>query len=207
MKNVIALVGDYWHAGEMIREALEKAAEAAGGIALSFVEHGELADRLKEKPDAVVLFKQNPLNAPKEPLNPWMSPEIEAAIVDYVKGGGRWLAWHTGLAGYDKDSKYVEMLRGRFLHHPKMNDITYTRASDGAELMTLFDEHYFVEVDESQTEVFLRSRSVDGESLAGWAHEYGEGKVCCLTPAHAREALLDEKFQALLAERLQLLLA
>lgn len=207
MKNVIALVGDYWHAGDMIREALEQAAEAAGGIALSFAEHGDLADRLKERPDAVVLFKQNPLNAPQEPFDPWMSPEIETAITRYVKGGGRWLAWHTGMAGYDKDGAYVDMLRGRFLHHPKMNDVTYTRASDGAEVMTLFDEHYFVEVDEARTNVFLRSRSADGESLAGWEHDYGAGKVCCLTPAHAREALLDPKFQAFLAERLRLLMA
>jgi Trehalose utilisation. len=207
MKNVIALVGDYWHAGDMIREALGQAAEAAGGIALAFAEHGELKERLKERPDAVVLFKQNPLNAPEEPHNPWMSPETEAAIIEYVKGGGRWLAWHTGMAGYDKDGAYVEMLRGRFLHHPKMSDVTYTRASDGAEVMTLFDEHYFVEADEARTNVFLRSRSADGESLAGWEHGYGEGKVCCLTPAHAREALLDPKFQALLAERLRLLLA
>jgi|HigsolmetaAR203D_1030402.scaffolds.fasta_scaffold02178_2 hypothetical protein len=206
-KKVIALVGDYWHAGDMIREALEQAAEAAGGIALSFAEHGELAARLAERPDAAVLFKQNPLNAPDEPFDPWMLPEAEAAIINYVQSGGRWLAWHTGMAGYDKDGAYTEMLRGRFLHHPPMQDVTYIRASDGAEVMTLFDEHYFVEVDEARTNVFLRSRSADGESLAGWEHDYGRGRVCCLAPAHAREALLDPKFQAFLAERLRLLLA
>jgi type 1 glutamine amidotransferase len=136
-----------------------------------------------------------------------MSPEIEATIVAYVEGGGRWLALHTGMAGYDKDGAYVKMLRGRFLHHPPMNDVTYIRASDGEEVMTLFDEHYFVEVDEAGTDVFLRSRSADGVSPAGWEHAFGRGRVCCLTPAHAREALLDPKFQALLAERLRLLLA
>ena len=199
MKHVVALVGDYWHAEDMIREALQKAAEAAGGTRLSFVGHGELAERLKERPDAVVLFKQNPLNAPDEPDEPWMSPEIEAAIVGYVEGGGRWLAWHAGMAGYDKDGAFVKMLRGRFLHHPPMNDVTYIRASDGEEVMTLFDEHYFVEVDEAGTDVFLRARSAAGETPAGWAHEYGAGKVCCLAPAHAREALLAERLRLLLA--------
>ena len=207
MKNVLALVGDYWHAEDMIREALEKAAEAAGGIRLSFVGYGELAARLAERPDAVVLFKQNPLNAPEEEERPWMSPEIEEAIVRYVEGGGRWLAWHTGMAGYDRDGAYAKMLRGRFVHHPPMNNVTYIRASDGEEVMTLFDEHYFVEVDAERTNVFLRSRSAEGESLAGWEHAYGKGRVCCLTPAHAREALLDPKFQAYLAERLRMLMA
>ncbi|OUM97175.1 MAG: hypothetical protein A9Z00_01710 [Thermobacillus sp. ZCTH02-B1] len=207
MKQVVALVGDYWHAEDMIREALDKAAEAAGGIALAYVEHGELKDRLSEGPDAVVLFKQNPLNAPDEPFVPWMTPEIEEAIVRYVEGGGRWLAWHTGTAGYDRDGAYVKMLRGRFLHHPPMGEVTYVRASDGAEVMTLYDEHYFVEVDEAGTNVFLRSRSAAGESMAGWEHACGRGRVCCLTPAHAREALLDPRFQALLAERLRWLLA
>ena len=207
MKRITALVGDYWHRGDMIKEALTKAAETVGGIALAFVEHGELAENLKGNPDAVVLFKQNPLNAPNEPFDPWMSAEIEAAILAYVESGGRWLAWHTGLAGYDKDSAYVGMLRGRFVHHPDMKAVAYTRAADGAEVVTLHDEHYFVEVDERGTEVYLRSKSADGESLAGWAHAYGKGKVCCLTPAHTREALLDDGFQALLAERLRLLLA
>lgn len=206
-KKITALVGDYWHKGDMIEEALRKAADTLGGIELKFVAHEQLADSLQDNPDAVVLFKQNPLNAPDEPFDPWMSAAVEAAILAYVERGGRWLAWHTGLAGYDADSPYVGMLRGRFIHHPDMKAITYTRASDGAEVVTLHDEHYFVEVDESGTEVYLRSTSADGESLAGWAHPYGQGKVCCLTPAHTREALLDDGFQALLAERLRLLLA
>ena len=207
MKHVVALVGDYWHPQHMIREALEKAAESAGGIRLAFAGHGEFPERLAGRPDAVVLFKQNPLNAPDEPLSPWMTPAIEEAVVRYVEGGGRWLAWHTGMAGYDKDGAYVDMLRGRFLHHPPMQEVAYIRTSDGAEVMTLFDEHYFVEVDEARTNVFLRSRSAEGESLAGWEHPFGRGRVCCLAPAHAREALLDPRFQALLAERLRLLLA
>jgi len=206
MKKVTALVGDYWHKGDMIEEALRLAAGTLEGVELTFVEHTELTDALAAKPDAVLLFKQNPLNAPKEPLNPWMSADIEQAILAYVENGGRWLAWHTGLAGYDKDGAYVGMLRGRFIHHPNMQPVTYVRP-DGTELVTLHDEHYFVEVDEGQTDVYLKSKSADGEQLAGWTHAYGKGRVDCLAPAHAREALLDSGFQALLAERLKLLLA
>ncbi len=206
MKKITALVGDYWHKGDMIEEALRQAAGRLEGVTVTFVQHSELAKALQEKPDAVVLFKQNPLNAPSEPLDPWMSAEIEQAILAYVEAGGYWLAWHTGLAGYDKDGAYVGMLRGRFLHHPNMQAVTYSRP-DGTELVTLHDEHYFVEVEEGATEVYLTSKSADGEQLAGWTHAYGKGRVDCLAPAHAREALLDPGFQTILAERLALALA
>jgi len=205
MKKIIAVVGDYWHKTKMIQEALEQATESLNGVNVTFVEHTELAEALISKPDAVVLFKQNPLNAPDEPFNPWMTTDIEAAILAYVEGGGSWLAWHTGLAGYDKEGTYVGMLRGRFIHHPDMKTVTYCR-TDGTEVMMLHDEHYFVEVDEAGTDVYLTSRSADGESLAGWAHACGQGRVCCLAPAHARDALLDSGFQSVLADRLRLLL-
>ncbi|WP_241158355.1 ThuA domain-containing protein [Cohnella candidum] len=64
----------------------------------------------------------------------------------------------------------------------------------------MLDEHYFVEYDSARTETFLRSESVDGSSVAGWRHTFGAGRVCCLTPAHRREGLLQPDFQRLLGE-------
>lgn len=207
MKTVVALVGDYWHAEEVVAEALEAAAGKVGGIQLKRVDHTGLAAAMAEKPDAVVLFKGNFLGAPGEDRKEWMTPELEAAVVEYVQGGGSWLAWHTGMAGFNKEGQYIDMLRGTFIHHPDMTDVTYYEAGSGKELVTLFDEHYFVECRESETEVYMTSTSKDGKSIAGWAHTFGAGKVCCLTPAHTREANMDERFQAILAERLGLLLS
>lgn len=87
-----------------------------------------------------------------------------------------------------------------------MKTVDYVDAVTGETLMTLFDEHYFVEVDADQTEVFLYSLSGMDRQIAGWRHSFGKGKVCCFVPAHDRSGLLHEKFQQLLCEQLHQLI-
>jgi hypothetical protein len=71
---------------------------------------------------------------------------------------------------------------------------------------SLSDEHYFVQCDDENTEVYLRSTGEAGDSIAGWKHSYGKGKVCCFTPAHTKEGMLDENISLLLAEQIKLIL-
>ncbi|WP_241158354.1 ThuA domain-containing protein [Cohnella candidum] len=122
MKRITAVVGDFYHSADEAGEALQQAIATWAGasdVSLRFVEAGRLKEELAEKPDAVILFKEDRV-APQEDGNArWMAPEIASAIVDYVEQGGGWLAWHSGLASYDPDGAYVSMLRGYFLHHPE----------------------------------------------------------------------------------------
>ena len=47
-----------------------------------------------------------------------------------------------------------------------------------------------VEMDKSQTEVFLESYSEEnGRFAQGWAHTYGKGKVAVLIPGHDKKVL------------------
>jgi sarcosine oxidase delta subunit len=71
--------------------------------------------------------------------------------------------------------KYVAERGNRIIHQETAYEIV--------------DEHYFVNVDQMKTNVFLRSQSIDGTSIAGWSHSYGCGRVICLTPAHLKEGL------------------
>ena len=210
MKRIVAIVGDYYHDPDHIRQSLEQAMQLPGGSRMaevSYVEVSSLPRILKERPDLIILFKENRVNPAENAVNSWMDTDVEEAIVRYVHDGGAFFAWHSGLASYEEDGAYCNMLRGHFVHHPAEHQIvryryqecamTGIRPVDGASF-EFADEHYFVVCDRSQTNVFLTSESEDGHSTAGWAHEFGAGRVACLTPAHTVEGLLHPEFGALI---------
>ncbi|MBM7691661.1 type 1 glutamine amidotransferase [Peribacillus deserti] len=206
MKRILAIVGDYYHKYEWAQESLLKALQPYQDVKLVFTETGQLLEKLGEKPDAVVLFKEDRVNPNEKEVSTWMTNEISQSIVDYVENGGNWVAWHAGLASFPVEGSYTQMLRGYFLSHPeKHQSVRYV--SSGENLIVsetinfnIMDEHYFVHVDEANTNVFLRSESVDGESIAGWYHKYGNGRVVCLTPAHNQEGLMNSEFLSVLGK-------
>ncbi|MDN4523938.1 ThuA domain-containing protein [Fictibacillus fluitans] len=204
--KVFAVLGDYYHKGEWAKAALDRA--VAGNVhEIIEVRAEELKDWLAEQPDAVILFKENRLNPQDEDVLHWMTEETEIAITDYVANGGGWLAWHAGLASYNHEGEYIGMLRGSFDYHPQEHQIVSYKQTENSPFpapeFELTDEHYFVHCDTDQSTVFLESESVDGSSIAGWYHTYGDGHVCCLTPAHNQEGLLNPYFLQILGECVQ----
>lgn len=213
MKTIYAIVGDYYHAEQPIQTALNLAMEPLtelGSHQLVYISALDLVQRLDEKPAAVILFKEDRVNPNDADVKHWLTEEVSAAISGYVEEGGGLLAWHSGLASYPPESAFVQMLRGYFEFHPaKHQMVSYqgTLPSDPFREITLeiMDEHYFVRCDEEHTTVFLKSHSVDGDSIGGWTHAHGSGKVVCLTPAHNKEGLLHEGMLELVRSSIQLL--
>lgn len=211
MKTVTAVVGDFYHDADLAKQSLMEAIAPLieeKKIKLSYALTTELADALGTKPDMVILFAEDRIDPVKDSTLKWMTEEVSDQIVDYVKNGGAWFAWHSGLASYATESSYVKMLRGYFLSHPVEHQrVRYvvseaSTISQGVAPFSFLDEHYFVHVEEENTNVFMRSSSVDGESIAGWHHPFGKGLVCCLTPAHRSEGLLDAGFVHILRDAL-----
>lgn len=198
--KIAVYAGDFYHPEAPIRASLQQALKdelASGEVELSFAGSVvEFIAMLAHQPDAAVLFAENRVNPEAEDGYLWLTAEYEGAIVDYVKAGGGWLAWHCALASYAPDGDYVGMLRGYFLSHPSEHAAVrynYVSGPKAGQSFELLDEHYFVRCDEANTKVYLRSASKDGESIAGWRHTFGEGRVCCLTPAHREDGLLQPK--------------
>jgi type 1 glutamine amidotransferase len=209
MKTILAVIGDYYHHKAHIQASLDTAIREIPAI-LVYVSESELIAMLEQKPDAVILFKEDRVNPNEEPCTVWMTDEVAERIVRYVENGGGWLAWHSGMASYPVESVYTKMLRGYFKYHPNEHQIvTYEGGYPGSTpdkeqvSFAILDEHYFVHCDTDETQVFLRSRSVDGESVAGWSHSFGLGRVCCLTPAHRREGLLHAEMVQMLRRSLE----
>ncbi|PGT80602.1 ThuA domain-containing protein [Bacillus sp. AFS040349] len=211
MKRIVALLGDYYHPKEWSISALNKALTLLNkeeNIECKIIQTSQIQEELSKKPDAVILFKEDRLNPTDENVETWMTEDVAEAIAQYVNQGVGWLAWHSGLASYSIESSYTKMLKGHFEYHPvKHAQVKYT-SLEGNDLFgpvsfEILDEHYFVKVDEENTNVFLKSQSVDGNSIAGWSHHYGEGRVCCLTPAHNEEGLVHEDFIRILASTIE----
>ncbi len=208
-KRIVAIVGDYYHRSEPIVESLEQSLKDHFGrdeVVIETSTVDELALCLGTNPDAVILAKENRLNPEASKVDNWLNPTLEKLICDYVKQGGGWISWHSGLASYTDNKALLEMTHGHFIHHPEAHQLVRYRVVSKENLMdssydfAILDEHYFVQCDEEQTSVFLRSESVDGASIAGWHHSYGEGRVVCLTPAHLKEGLLHPSMTRMLAQ-------
>lgn len=211
MKRIVALIGDYYHPEEWIETSLHQALTLLNEnekFECVKIQTNQLKKELEKQPDAVILFKEDRVNPTHEKVESWMTEDIAEAITQYVKQGGGWLGWHSGLASYSIEGAYTQMLKGYFEYHPVPHpNVKYTYIQGdhafGPTSFEIKDEHYFVKVNEDETNIFLESDSEEGSSIAGWFHPYGEGRVCCLTPAHNKEGLLNEDFTQLLAKTIE----
>ncbi len=204
-KKLYAIVGDYYHEPTIIRDALQQSLGQPGGhYDVEFIDEHDLTAALNDDPAGVIFFKEDRVNPETEDEFHWMKDDIQEEIDRYVRQGGGWLAWHSGMASFPTDGAYVSMLGGYFLRHPREHQVVIYAPRESHELgsgMATFafaDEHYFMHHDTDAVDVFLTSSSVDGDSVAGWTKLHGNGKVCCLTPAHMLEGLNDPEFQKVL---------
>lgn len=203
-KRVTAVLGDFYHRRSWAVEALESAIQPIREqLDIEYRTVDQLVESLASKPDAVILFAENRINPEDEEVKTWMDDDAAVAISSYVENGGGWLAWHSGMASYEEISPYTSMLHGYFKYHPTEHQhVTYYPEANSdlieeGDSFTIIDEHYFVECDQAETNVFLTSKSVDGSSIAGWYHDYGKGHVLCLAPAHLKDGLMHPTEQKL----------
>lgn len=192
--QVLAVVGDYYHDEKQLKYTLNQLSHSIEEVEIIYTDRKNLVDQLKGQPSLVILASENRLNPEEENVRSWMTEEDAMAIEAYVEKGGAWFAWHSGLAGYEKVTRYTALLGGYFTYHPDEHaQVTYRfkesalyeeKPSD----FEISDEHYFVEMT-GEVDVFLESTSRDGHSIAGWIKRVGRGKVVTYTPAHKEEGL------------------
>ncbi|MBD8068647.1 ThuA domain-containing protein [Bacillus sp. PS06] len=213
MKRVLAILGDYYHEEvsrvEALNAVVKRGIEEGNPVEVEYITYEELMVKLKDRPDAVILSKANQLNPVESPTSYWMDLKIEKEVCEYVNNGGGWFVWHSGLSSYEMVGNYYSMVRGKFDYHPSEQQVVSYFPVENTNTITdiqpfeMKDEHYFVTCDEQHTNVFLRAISQDGSSIAGWSHEYGKGRVICITPGHSKVAMMDEAVTELLYNSLK----
>ena len=215
--KVLLICDDYYHPGQV----------AADGVApleqLGF-QFDVISDAKDFSPDmlqnypVVLICKMDEVSQTDK--QPWKTKEIQNAFVNYAENGGGLVAVHSALVN-GKDTETLDKLIGcRFLGHPNNCPVTVQvvkphPVTDGVEQFIETDEHYKIEITESDTDVLLASHSpAQGEEskyetepyfnckaaiyAAGYVRTQGKGRICVLTPGHTLEVWLNPQFQKLL---------
>ena len=138
---------------------------------------------------------------------PWAAEETGQAFVDYVTAGNGILFLHSGTALYDNAPSICRLMGGIFTGHPPQCPVTVSPRADhplakDSSPFTLMDEHYMMEMNDPNVELFLDTESEHGRQPAGWTRTEGDGRVCVLTPGHNPEVWRHPSFQALLRNSL-----
>lgn len=200
--KALVLCDDYWHPAKTPRAGLQHLAGAASDIAFDWMEDARdwPALRIRDYP-LIVLVKSNNVSAHDEAR--WMTEDVQAALVTYVRQGGGLLAVHSGTAGYKEAPALRALLGGVFDMHPPQCKVTIApcevnACTAGVESFTVQDEHYFMLMEDAPVDVFLKSTSEHGEQPAGWLRTEDRGRVVVLTPGHNVDVWLHPQFQMLL---------
>jgi type 1 glutamine amidotransferase len=203
--RTLVLCDDFWHPARVPRSGLEAIGES--GFEFDWLEDAGAwsAARMAEYP-LVVLTKSNNISA-ANPV-PWVSADVEAAFVDYVRRGNGLLVIHSGSAGYEHTTVLRRLMGGVFTRHPEQCPVTVVPQQGhpltaGCEAFTRKDEHYFMAQDDTAADVFMTTQSEHGTQPGGWTRTEGAGRVCMLTPGHNLEVWLHPSYQALILNGLR----
>jgi type 1 glutamine amidotransferase len=210
VQRIAALVGDFYHASEGMRDMLHGAAARAGFELAAFTDPAQLPWHSLADFRGLVMAKENRVE-PSKSNAVWATPRHESAIADFVAAGGALIGLHNGLASFEEQGPYFQTLRGGFGYHPKEHLRFQVRALPvdhpiltGFKVFELKDEMYFVHVLSSRTTRLLELVHDDyGTSCAAWAHEAGKGRVFCFSPGHTPEVLNDPGYRDFLDQGLR----
>lgn len=206
MRKAFALIGDRYHEPGYIMQGLGPVF-ASEGVSVEFSTDVKAlgAERLSNV-GLLVILRDGMLwpEGYDRPYVVWMTPDQERAVADFVVAGGGFLPLHNATAVYPKDGLYREIVAGRFVMHPPVETFRVHvvnkvhPVTGGVNDYSVTDEQHFVEYDADRVTLLLRSSSGHGESPAGWAYEYGKGRVCFLANGHTLNALRVPDYERLL---------
>lgn len=203
MKKVLALVGDYYHPSDYLKQALKMIIKKNYHLDI-YSRHQEIDwDGLMEY-DVLILATWGKINDPEDEAY-WFDEFYEHKIDQFLAEGGKLFLVHSGTASYPKDGLFRKITGGHFIEHPEdhpemtMKVVADNPLTKGIEDFIIKDEQYFMDVDQYEVEIFLKAKSDQfGESTAGWSKKYKQGKVIVLTPGHSLEVFEEEMMQKLI---------
>lgn len=206
MEDALLLAGDRYHRAEDAFAGVGPALEAAGlrvEYTTDFTALGAAA--LEGKRLLAILRDGMEWPAGEAQAHQvWMEPHQEEAIEAFVAGGGAFLPLHNAGWAYPWRNGYRRVLGGYYQGHPpvapfEVKVVARHPITAGVEDYSITDEQHFLWFDYDRVELLLKSRGQNGmESAAGWAYEYGRGRVAYLANGHTLENLRHPMVQRLL---------
>jgi type 1 glutamine amidotransferase len=155
---------------------------------------------------------ENNRDWPKEQSVPWITEEQGRAIKDFVEAGGGLYALHNSSHISLSSRDYREVMGGAYITHPPLRPFKVSVVNmehpitHDVQDFIVNDEQHFVTYDKDPKYIFLQSENTDGltgsdggkdlgtKSIAGWAYEYGQGRVVFTGVGHTLHALWEPEY-------------
>jgi type 1 glutamine amidotransferase len=156
-------------------------------------------------PDAYVDYQtklENAADFPSSKPVSWITPEQGKAIKDFVSAGGGFYPMHNAsdISLFNQD--YRDVMGGAYVGHPPERPFQCRPTANahpitaGIQPFMVTDEQHYVTYDKDPKNLILESVNVDGltyevngkqlgtTSHAGWAYDYGRGRVVWTAVGH-----------------------
>ena len=148
----------------------------------------------------------------RERSEPWITEEQGAAIKDFVQAGGALYALHNSSHISLSSKNYREVMGGAYIDHPALRPFKVSVVNKehpitrGVQDFIVSDEQHFVTYDKDPRYILLRSENIDGltdisegrdlgtKAIAGWAYDFGKGRVVFTAVGHTLHALWQPEY-------------
>jgi len=153
-----------------------------------------------------------PLPKIKEKPEMWMKPSQGKAVKEFVEDGGSALFFHNSSDISLSNDDFRDVEGAIYTGHPPIRPfkIKITKKNHpitrGTRDFIVTDEQHYVKYEKDPEYVFMISENEDGLRFtgtigdqgtsceAGWAYEYGKGRVCFMAPGHTLAALWNPEY-------------
>ena len=153
-------------------------------------------------------YLENRSEFSKETPKTWITEEQGQAVKDFVASGGGFYSLHNNSHVSLSSKSYREVMGGAYLGHPPLRPFKVTvvnkkhPVTHGVQDFMVNDEQHFVVYDKDPGNIILRAENIDGltfedhgaQSISGWAHEYGRGRVVFSAPGHNIHAMWQPEY-------------
>lgn len=164
-------------------------------------------------PDAYTAYAQYleyPATGDAKPER-WITAEQAAALKEFVEAGNGFYALHNSSDVSTSSPVYRGVMGGVYIGHPPLRPFKVRVVNrdhpitQGVGDFFVNDEQHYVHYDKDRAHVLLEAENVDGltyqnlgaKSIAGWAYDYGRGRVVFTSPGHTIHALWQPEYAKL----------
>jgi len=155
---------------------------------------------------------ENSRTWPKEQPEAWITEDQGKAIKGFVAAGGGLYAMHNSSHISLSSKDYREVMGGAYITHPPLRPFKVSVVNKEHPItrdvrdFIVNDEQHFVTYDKDPKYIFLQSENTDGltgsddgkdlgtKSIAGWAYDYGKGRVVFTAVGHTLHALWEPEY-------------
>ncbi|MBI2686848.1 MAG: ThuA domain-containing protein [Acidobacteria bacterium] len=157
-------------------------------------------------PDAYQAYAaglENRADFPESKPAQWLKEEQAVALKEFVMAGNGFYSLHNNSHVSLSSKTYRDVQGGAYIGHPPLRPFqvravnTTHPITQGLKPFMVNDEQHYVAYDKDPKHILLEAENIDGltfgnhgaKSVAGWAYDYGKGRVVFTSIGHTIHAL------------------